>query len=63
MTGLELSALLLVIFAAAALYRSVGHGGASGYLAAMVLFGVAPVTMKSAALLMNIGVAAIASWS
>jgi hypothetical protein len=63
MNGLELSLLLLVIFAAAALYSSVGHGGASGYLAAMVLFGVATTTMKPAALVMNIGVAAIAAWS
>lgn len=63
MSGLELSLLLLVICLAAALYSSVGHGGASGYLAAMVLFGVAPQTMKPAALLMNIAVAAIASWN
>ena len=51
--------LAALIFVAAVLYSSVGHGGASGYLAAMALFGVpAPVT-KPAALVMNIAVAAI----
>lgn len=43
--------LLLVI---AFLYASVGHGGASGYLALMALFGVAPVVMKPTALLLNL---------
>jgi uncharacterized membrane protein YfcA len=62
MSATELSLLLLLILAAATLYSSVGHGGASGYLAAMVLFGVAPSTMKPAALVMNIGVASIAAW-
>jgi uncharacterized protein len=36
------------------LYASVGHGGASGYLAAMSLMGVAPTAMKTAALYMNL---------
>lgn len=62
MSATELSLLLLLILAAATLYSSVGHGGASGYLAVMVLFGVAPATMKPAALVMNIGVASIATW-
>jgi uncharacterized membrane protein YfcA len=54
-----LAGLAALIFVAAVLYSSVGHGGASGYLAAMALFGVpAPVT-KPAALVMNIAVAAI----
>lgn len=35
-------ALLALIFLAAILYSSVGHGGASAYLAAMALFGLAP---------------------
>jgi uncharacterized protein len=39
----------------------VGHGGASGYLAAMALFGVAPAVMKPTALVLNIIVAAIAT--
>ena len=36
------------------LYSSVGHGGASGYLALMALFSFAPETMKPTALLLNI---------
>ena len=39
---------------AAILYSSVGHGGASGYLAVMALFGLEPALMKPAALTMNI---------
>lgn len=42
--------LLLVAF----LYASVGHGGASGYLALMALFSVAPDVMKPTALLLNL---------
>lgn len=54
-------ALLLpvLIFAIALLYSAVGHAGASGYLAAMALSGVAPATMKPSALVLNILVAAI----
>ena len=47
------------VFAAAILYSSVGHGGASGYLAAMGLLGVAPAVMRPTALVMNIAVASI----
>jgi len=50
-----------LIFCAAMLYASVGHAGASGYLAAMALFGVAPTVMKPAALALNILVATIAT--
>ena len=49
------------ILIAAVLYSAVGHGGASGYLAAMALFGVAPAVMKPTALVLNIIVAAIAT--
>jgi uncharacterized membrane protein YfcA len=52
-------ALVACIFAAAVLYSSVGHAGASGYLAAMGLFSVAPESMRPAALVLNICVAAI----
>lgn len=41
------------------LYASVGHGGASGYLALMSLFSFAPETMKPTALMLNIFVASI----
>jgi len=53
--------LALLIFAAAILYSSVGHAGASGYLAAMALVGVAPDVMKPTALALNILVASIAT--
>jgi len=49
----------ILFFAAAMLYSSVGHGGGSGYLAAMALMGVPPVMMRPTALMMNIGVASI----
>lgn len=49
----------MLIFAAALLYSSVGHAGASGYLAAMALFGLAPSEMRPAALVLNIIVATI----
>jgi len=38
------------------LYASVGHGGASGYLAIMAIFAIAPPVMKQTALLLNLGV-------
>ena len=49
----------VLFFAAALLYSSVGHGGGSGYLAAMALLGMPPAMMRPTALVMNIGVAAI----
>ncbi len=51
----------ILIFAAAILYSSVGHAGASGYLAAMALVGVAPEMMKPTALCLNILVATIST--
>lgn len=54
--------LAAALFAAAALYASVGHGGASGYLAMMGLFAVPAAVMRSSALLMNIAVASLALW-
>lgn len=56
----------ILIFLIATLYSSVGHAGASGYLAVMALFGIEPALMKPAALFMNILVASIAThrfWS
>ncbi len=55
----DLLILTLLIFIAALLYSSVGHGGASGYLAAMALFGVAPDVMKPTALVLNLFVAGV----
>ena len=58
----DLILLTLLIFIAALLYSSVGHGGASGYLAAMALFGVAPGIMKPTALVLNLFVASIGTF-
>ncbi|GAB5398459.1 MAG: sulfite exporter TauE/SafE family protein [Aureisphaera sp.] len=51
---------LVILPVVAFLYASVGHGGASGYLALMAIFSFAPEVMKSTALLLNLFVAAIA---
>jgi uncharacterized protein len=51
---------LALLFVIAFLYSSVGHGGASGYLALMALFGIAPAFMKSTSLSLNVFVAGIA---
>lgn len=54
---------LALLFAlGAALYSSVGHGGASAYLAAMAFFSVAPETMKPTALALNLLVAGFGAW-
>jgi hypothetical protein len=50
---------LIILPIVSFLYSSVGHGGASGYLALMALFSFAPETMKPTALLLNIFVAGI----
>ncbi len=52
-------AILLII---AFMYASVGHGGASGYLALMALFAFSTEAMKPTALLLNIFVAGISFW-
>lgn len=59
---LPFAALALLVLLAAVLYSSVGHAGASGYLAAMALVGVAPAVMKPAALVMNVVVAAAGTY-
>ncbi|MDF5691544.1 sulfite exporter TauE/SafE family protein [Aquirufa aurantiipilula] len=52
----SLVVLLLFLAIIAFLYSSVGHGGASGYLAVMAMMGVAPAIMKPSALVMNLAV-------
>ena len=47
-----------LLFLVAFLYASVGHGGASGYLALMAIFSIAPEVMKPTALLLNLFVSA-----
>lgn len=54
-----LSAAFLVI---ALVYAAVGQAGASGYIAAMALFGFAPMAMKTTALTLNLLVAAIGTF-
>lgn len=44
------------------LYSSVGHGGATGYLAVMALLGVGPAFSRPGALWINCAVASIAAW-
>lgn len=46
----------------ALLYTSVGHAGASAYIAIMALFSLAPATIRPAALVLNIMVASFTSW-
>src|SRR5712692_2703120 len=60
MTGAPLLLSFLILIAAL-LYSSVGHGGASAYLAVMALFGLAPAVMRPTALVLNLIVAAISA--
>ena len=56
----DLLKIVPLIFIVAALYSSVGHGGASGYLAVMSLLGVSSMYMRSSALILNLFVSCIA---
>jgi uncharacterized protein len=61
----QLALLLPLVFLVAVAYSSVGHGGASGYLAVLSFFGLAPALMAPSALLLNLlvsGVAFVAFW-
>lgn len=51
---------ILAMAVIAMLYSSVGHGGASGYLGLMALFGIDVVLMKPSALILNLFVSSIA---
>lgn len=59
---LDIITLAGLFFLVAALYSSVGHAGASGYLAAMALLGFAPEQMRPTALALNILVGGIGLW-
>ncbi len=61
MGAFEAALLALLIFSVAALYSSVGQAGGSGYLAAMLVLGLPGAMMRPAALLLNVGVATVAS--
>jgi hypothetical protein len=52
----------LAIFAVSVLYSSVGHAGASGYIAVLTLFGFAPAAIKPTVLILNILVACIGTY-
>src|SRR3989442_447506 len=54
--------LFLAIGIIAFLYSSVGHAGASGYIATMTLFGIETATIRPTALLLNILVASIGAF-
>jgi uncharacterized membrane protein YfcA len=62
MSPQSLLLICLVIALVAFLYSSVGHAGASGYIAVMTLFGLPAATIKPAALVLNIGVACLTAW-
>ncbi len=55
-------ALAACMFAGAALYTSVGHAGASAYIALMALFGLPAPVMRPTALVLNILVASLSSF-
>jgi uncharacterized membrane protein YfcA len=57
---LDKSLIPVLVFAVAALYGAVGHGGASGYLAALSLFRTLPGEAASSALVLNLLVSALA---
>jgi uncharacterized protein len=59
---IETSAIFIILafFLVAVLYSSVGHGGASGYLAVMAFLSVAPELTRPTALILNLFVASIA---
>ena len=54
--------LFLAIGLIAFLYSSVGHAGASGYIAIMTLFAIAPTVIRPTALVLNILVASIGAF-
>jgi uncharacterized membrane protein YfcA len=58
----HLALLSLAIALIAFLYSSVGHAGASGYIATMTLFGLAPTIIRPTALVLNILVASIGAF-
>ena len=57
----SIEAFVLMLAVLAALYASVGHGGASGYLAVMALFGISATVMRPTALILNVLVSLVAT--
>src|SRR6266540_7425668 len=62
MDAAQLVLLFVAVGLIAFLYSSVGHAGASGYIAAMTLWGIAPTVIRPTALVLNILVAAIGAF-
>ena len=62
MEQIVVAALAAGMLVAAFGYAAVGHGGASAYLAAMALAGVAPAEMRPVALALNVLVSSLAAW-
>ena len=62
MDTMQLALLCFAIALIAFLYSSVGHAGASGYIATMTLFGLATTVIRPTALVLNILVATIGSF-
>ncbi len=62
MDELIVAALAAGMLVAAFGYAAVGHGGASAYLAAMALAGVAPAEMRPVALLLNVLVSSLGTY-
>ena len=58
----HLTLLFLAVGVIAFLYSSVGHAGASGYIAIMTLWGLAPTIIRPTALVLNILVASIGAF-
>ena len=56
---MPITLILIAVATIAFLYAAVGHGGASGYLALMILLGYSPMFIKPTALLLNLVVSAI----
>ncbi|MBK7392123.1 MAG: sulfite exporter TauE/SafE family protein [Chloracidobacterium sp.] len=54
--------IVLAIVIVAVMYSSVGHGGASGYLAVMAFLAVAPEVTRPTALVLNLFVASIGTY-
>src|SRR5512133_1926552 len=55
--------LTTAVFVIAVLYSMVGHGGASGYIAVMSIVSLSPAVIRPTALILNIIVASVASFS
>jgi uncharacterized membrane protein YfcA len=60
LTAIGWTILIAAVFTVAFFYSSVGHGGATGYLAALAVLGIAPLSARVAVLVANVLVASVA---